>query len=272
MRTFVIAGGNSGIGLEVSRRLLAEGHRVIMVARDRRKGEAALASFGASRNRAEFLPADLSTHQGCRDAARRISERTERIDGLLHSAAVFETGDERTADGLPLIVALGCMSRYHLTQLLLPRLLQAERPRVMMVTATLKQVPEIDPAPFPFYQPFSFWKTVIPANGVSLYYADYLMKTYPRIFAGCATPGMVRTAIFDRAPWFIRAMVAVTGPFRAVPVGTAAHNLVQALLRGEGSSAFYWNTPGDYSRGFPITVNPEVQKEIIAKAQSITGV
>jgi len=50
MNTFVIAGGNSGIGLQVAREILAEGHRVVILGRDKRKGEDAIASFGAARN------------------------------------------------------------------------------------------------------------------------------------------------------------------------------------------------------------------------------
>ncbi|WP_327242605.1 hypothetical protein [Streptomyces sp. NBC_01320] len=43
MKTILSAGGNSGIGLRVARDLLADGHRLILLGRDPRKGEAALA-------------------------------------------------------------------------------------------------------------------------------------------------------------------------------------------------------------------------------------
>lgn len=79
--------------------------------RDTRKGQDAITSFGAAQDRADFLSVDLSTNEGVRDAARRVNERTDRIDGLLHSAAVFETRDIRTVDGIPLFVALSYLSR-----------------------------------------------------------------------------------------------------------------------------------------------------------------
>jgi NAD(P)-dependent dehydrogenase (short-subunit alcohol dehydrogenase family) len=272
MDTFVIAGGNSGIGLEAAREFLAGGHRVIILGRDQRKGEAAIASFGAARDRASFLSADLSTHAGVRDAARRIDELTDRIDGLLHSAAVFETKDVRTADGLNLFFALSYLSRYHLTQLLLPKLLAADRPRVVMLTATLNEVPKLDPALFPYFEGFNFWRMVYQINGACLYYADHLTRTQPKIFAGCVTPGLARTGIFRDAPWFIKAMVALTGPFRANSIETAAHNAVQALLKGEGPSAFNWNKPGDFEQKFAISVDPAVQQAVIEASREVTGV
>ncbi|HEY1706754.1 MAG TPA: SDR family NAD(P)-dependent oxidoreductase [Rhizomicrobium sp.] len=271
MGTFVIAGGNGGIGLEVGRELLGAGHRVILLGRENQKGEAALASLGAARERAEFLSVDLSTHDGVRDAARRIDERTDRIDGLLHSAAVFETRNVRTKDDLPLFVGLSYVGRYHLTQLLMPKLLLADNPRVMMFVATLNETPKIDLAPFPRFRDFNFLKSVVSLNGACLYYANYLTTTYPKLFAGCATPGFVRTGIFRNAPWYIKAYVAVVGPFTAISAQKAAHNVVQALRRAKGP-AFNWNKPGDFESGFEIQADPAVQKVLIDQLHELTGV
>lgn len=245
---------------------------MILLGRDQRKGDDAIASFGAARDRATFLSVDLSTHDGVRDAAQRINELTDRIDGLLHSAAVFETRDIRTVDGIPLFVALSYLSRYHLTQLLLPKLLLAERPRVVMLTAEMNEVPRVNPKLFPYFEGFNFWKMLYDVNGASLYYADYLVKTHPRIFAGCATPGLVRTGIFRDAPWFIKAYIALMAPFRANSLETGAHNAVQAILRGEGPSAFNWNKPGDFEHKFAISTDPLIQKAIIDASHEVTGV
>ncbi|MER5757536.1 LLM class flavin-dependent oxidoreductase [Streptomyces sp. NPDC002088] len=44
-----------GIGLQAACDLLADGHRLVLLGRDPRKGEAALASFGTAGDRASFL-------------------------------------------------------------------------------------------------------------------------------------------------------------------------------------------------------------------------
>ncbi len=271
MNTIVIAGGNSGVGLQAAREFLSAGHRVILLGRDARKGEAAVATFGAARDRAQFLSVDLSTHAGVRDAARRVNELTDKIDGLMHSAAVFATKDVRTVDGLNLFFALSYLSRYHLTQLLLPKLLAAERPRVVMLTATLNEVPQLDPALFPDFDGFNFWTMLFQINGASLYYADYLMKAHPAIFAGCVTPGFARTGIFRDAPWFLKLYVALSAPFRANSIEVAAHNAVQVVLKGEGPSAYNWNKPGDFEQKFAINVDPVVQKAVMEACRRVTG-
>ncbi|MCO6007726.1 SDR family NAD(P)-dependent oxidoreductase [Actinoallomurus purpureus] len=125
MKTILIAGGNSGIGLQAARDLLADGHRLILLGRDPRKGEAALASFGTAGDRASFLAADLPTHDGVRDAAQRVLGQHDRIDALVHTTGVFTFQESRTADGLHPFFAVNYLSRYHLTQLLLPALRQA---------------------------------------------------------------------------------------------------------------------------------------------------
>lgn len=271
MNTMVIAGGNSGIGLQAARELLAAGHRVILLGRDQRKGEDAVASFGAARDRATFLTVDLSTHDGVRDAARRIADLTDRIDGLLHSAAVFETRDIRTVDGLTPFVALSYLSRYHLTQLLLPKLLAAERPRVVMLTAPLNRVPKLNPQLFPYFKGFNFWTAIPQVNGACLYYADHLTTTHPKVFAACVSPGFARTGIFRAAPWYVKALTAVTAPFLANSVEVGAHNAVQALLEGEGPSALMWSKVGDFQHRFAISTDAAIREAVIAASRGVTG-
>jgi len=71
---------------------------------------------------------------------------------------------------------------------------------------------------------------------------------------------------------FIRAYVAMMAPFRANSIETAAHNAVHAILRGEGSSAFNWNKPGDFQHKFAISTDPVIQKAIIDASREVTGV
>ena len=272
MNTYVVAGGNSGIGLQVSREMVAAGHRVIMLGRDQAKGDSAVASLGNIQDRAMFIPVDLSTHQGVREAARKIDAITERIDGIVHSAAVFETRDIRTADALPLFFALSFLSRYHLTQLLLPKLLLSECPRVTMLTAGLKETPKLDPDKFRDFKTFSFMKMVLQVNGGCMYYADYLTKLHPKMFARCVSPGFVQTDLFKNAPWYLRLYVAVFGPFLSNSVQTGAYNVVQATLRGAGQAALNWHTPGNFEQRKVIEVDRSVQNEVLAAAKALTGV
>jgi NAD(P)-dependent dehydrogenase (short-subunit alcohol dehydrogenase family) len=271
MKTFVIAGGNSGIGLQVARNLLDGGDRVIILGRDRRKGEAALASFGPARDRSEFLAVDLSTHDGVRDAADRIAASSDEIDGLLHSAATAQTGDVRTADGIPLFFAVSYLSRYHLTQLLLPNLLKADQPRVLMMTAAMRKVPRVDPNLIPSFTGLGFRKLIPQVNGAAMHYASHLAVTHEKLFAGIVTPGLVRTGIFKDAPWQMRAVITVISPFLANSIETAAGNPTKALLRGGRSSPTYWHKPKDFDDQRPIIVDATIRQAVIDASHDATG-
>lgn len=238
MSTFVITGGNSGIGPQVARNLLAHGHRVILLGRNQHKVQEALASFGDARDRAEFLSVDLSAHDGVSAAAARVAAASDRIDGLLHSAGEFVGGDVRTRDGIPLLIAVGYLSRYHLTQLLLPNLLKADHPRVVMMTAHLNDLPPLRPELFPFFEPYDLRTILSHGNAASMYYASHLSATHPTLFAGAVCPGLVRTGIFRSAPWYIRALTAYT---RTTHV-TSTEN---GTLDLEGASLSYDVQDGD---------------------------
>lgn len=271
MGTFVVAGGNSGIGLQVVRNLLDNGDRVIMLGRDQRKGAAALASFGTARERAEFHSVDLSTLAGVRDAAERIRASTDTIDGLLHSTGVIYDGDIRTADGVPLFLAVSYLGRYQLTQLLLPSLLAAPSPRVLMMGSYMRTVPEVDVAAFPAFDGFSFRRLIPHVNGAVMHYAAHLAATHDKLFAGVACPGMVKTDIFKNASWQVKAMTTIARPLIGTSLETAASNPTRALLNAEPGTASYWRKPSAYASR-PIDVDPAIRDATIQASHSFTGV
>ncbi|MFD3587791.1 SDR family NAD(P)-dependent oxidoreductase [Streptomyces sp. NPDC058683] len=201
MKTILIAGGNSGIGLQAARDHLSHGHRLILLGRDPRKGEAALASFGAGADRASFVAADLSTHDGVRDAASRVLAQHDRMDALVHTTGVFTFEESRTADGLHPFFAVNYLSRYHLTQLLLPALRQAERPVVLMMTAAIPPTDEMDFARFPEFTPFSLSRDRKPIQLANHHYAAHLTHAEPGLTAGVVNAGSAKTDIMRIAPW-----------------------------------------------------------------------
>ena len=83
-RACVVTGGSSGIGLEVGRRLVAEGARVLLIGRGEDALRAAVKTCG---ERAAWLAADVTAP----DAAQRIvatcTERFGRLDVIVNGAS-----------------------------------------------------------------------------------------------------------------------------------------------------------------------------------------
>ena len=89
----LVTGGSQGLGYAVAQRLVSEGAAGLMlVGRDRAKGEAAAASLRTPECRAEFVAADL--REGC--ACEAVIETLDSTFGTCHSfvncAAVTDRG------------------------------------------------------------------------------------------------------------------------------------------------------------------------------------
>src|SRR5262245_28489702 len=106
MKSILVSGGNSGIGLQAAREFVAQGHRVVILGQDQRKGQEALASLGEAGKQAAFFAVDLSTHASLREAAKRVLAENDQFDAILHTAGVFASQDIRTADRLNLYFAV----------------------------------------------------------------------------------------------------------------------------------------------------------------------
>jgi NAD(P)-dependent dehydrogenase (short-subunit alcohol dehydrogenase family) len=90
-RTYVVTGGNSGIGFEAGRLLSGRGARVIMATRNATRASAAVETIKADQPeaRVECVLLDLSSLASVRRAAAEIDSRTESIDALILNAGLM---------------------------------------------------------------------------------------------------------------------------------------------------------------------------------------
>lgn len=272
MKTILIAGGNSGIGLQAARDLVGQGHRLVLLGRDPRKGESALASFGAAADRASFVAGDLSTHDGVRNAARHVLARHDRIDALIHTTGVFTFQESRTADGLHPFFAVNYLSRYHLTQLLLPALHRVDRPVVLLMTAAIPPTDEMDFARFPEFTPFSFGRDRKPVQLANHHYAAHLARVEPGLAAGVVNAGSANTDIMRIAPWYMRAAMKILGPLALDSVETSAHNVVDAVRHDNWhSTPVYWGKPGRFEQRTPIALDTTTTQHLMDISRKLTG-
>ncbi|HEX5530465.1 MAG TPA: SDR family NAD(P)-dependent oxidoreductase, partial [Methylomirabilota bacterium] len=132
-KVVVITGGTSGIGQVAAEQLASKGARLVLVARDRARGEATLARLrvrgpGVS-HRAHY--ADLSRMGDTRRVAAEIAAAEPRVDVLINNAGAMFGTRQVTPDGLELTFALNHMSYFLLTDGLCERLRAAAPARVV---------------------------------------------------------------------------------------------------------------------------------------------
>jgi len=133
----MVTGATSGIGLVTARRLAEHGASVVLVGRDLRRGEAAIAKI---RQRApdavlDALYADLSEQAEVRRLADEFQNRYPRLDVLVNNAGGMFGGRQLGADGIEMTFALNHLSYFTLTNLLLPTLRAAPGARIVNVAS-----------------------------------------------------------------------------------------------------------------------------------------
>ena len=136
--TSVVTGANSGIGFVVSTGLARLGSEVVMVCRDRAKGEAALAEIKRSTESGsvELLLADLASLQSVRELASEVLTAHERVQVLVNNAGVIIGRRTVTPDGLESTFVVNYLSHFLLTQLLLDRLRRSSPARIVNVSSS----------------------------------------------------------------------------------------------------------------------------------------
>lgn len=88
-RVAIVTGATSGIGVEIARRLAADGLTVVLTGRSADRGAAVEAEIGGD---AVFVRADLTDPDAPDRLVEETLERTGRLDVLVNNAAVDHTG------------------------------------------------------------------------------------------------------------------------------------------------------------------------------------
>jgi NAD(P)-dependent dehydrogenase (short-subunit alcohol dehydrogenase family) len=121
--TFLITGGNTGIGLATAVALARDGGRVYIACRSAAAGGAALARIKSESGSGDvrLLALDLASLSSVRDCAAEFLAFDEPLHVLVNNAGV---GGQRgqTADGFELHFGVNHLGHFALTQLLLERL------------------------------------------------------------------------------------------------------------------------------------------------------
>jgi NAD(P)-dependent dehydrogenase (short-subunit alcohol dehydrogenase family) len=129
MTTTLITGANKGLGREVARRLLAEGHDVWVAARDPERGREAAEALGA-----RFVALDVTDDASVAAAVELVGA----LDVLVNNAGIsggFIPFPEVTAGDVERVLATNVLGVVRVTQAFLPLLERSERPVIVNVSS-----------------------------------------------------------------------------------------------------------------------------------------
>ncbi len=146
----VITGPTSGIGREVATRLALLGARVVLVCRDRTRGEAVAGEINrtAGGKHATVMTADCSDQRSIRAFARRYHDTYGALDVLVNNAGVLLPERRTSVDGIELTFATNVLGYHLVTTELLDALKAAAPSRVVNVASTFAFAVDMDDLQF----------------------------------------------------------------------------------------------------------------------------
>jgi 2-deoxy-D-gluconate 3-dehydrogenase len=141
-RVALITGGSKGIGRMIAEGFLEQGAKVYISSRKAQVCDATAAELSRDGAECLSLPQDVSTVEGCRALAARVTELEPRLDILVNNAGAAwgATFDDFPESGWDKVLNLNLKSPFFLTQALrgaLAAAASAERPAKVINVASI---------------------------------------------------------------------------------------------------------------------------------------
>ncbi len=225
-KTCVITGATGGIGLETAARLGALGARLVLVGRNRAKGETALARLRARLPgvAVEMHYADLSRPDEITRLADALLGTAARIDVLVNNAGAIFAGRKTTPDGLELTFALNHMGYFRLTALLRARLIASAPARVVNVASEAHRGAHLDFEDLQCSRGYSGWRAYQRSKLTNILFTRELARRLQAtgVTVNCLHPGFVATSFGDNNRGIWRLGIAISKLIAAISVERGA--------------------------------------------------
>ena len=217
----MVTGASSGIGRATAEKLALLGATVVLVCRDRAKGEKTMARIrqkGAT-GPMELLLADFSSLRSVRELARAFLESHGSLHVLVNNVGVANLTRSVTADGFEATFQVDYLSQFLLTNLLLGVLKRSAPSRVVLVSSVSHYDGVIDLDDLQMTKGYSVMKAYSRAKLAQVVFtcelSDRLRGT--GVTANCLHPGAVATNIWGRPLGPLSFLAKVTRLFLISP-------------------------------------------------------
>jgi NAD(P)-dependent dehydrogenase (short-subunit alcohol dehydrogenase family) len=221
-KVVVITGATSGIGEVAARRLAGMGARIVLIARDKIRGEAALTLLrsGATSIAHSVHYGDLARISEMKRLAAEIAAAEPRIDILINNAGAIFSSRQVTEDNLELTFAVNHMAYFVVTQGLRERLLASPAARIINTASDAHRGCELD---FDDLQSSSSGYSGRQAYGRSKLCNILFTRELSRRWRGngatvnCLHPGFVATRFGDGSGGLLSRAIRVAKTFALSP-------------------------------------------------------
>jgi NAD(P)-dependent dehydrogenase (short-subunit alcohol dehydrogenase family) len=138
-RICMVTGGNAGIGKAIVQALAAQQAQVVLISRNRERGETAVQEICQTNLSAkiDLVIGDVGAISATRQLAQDLLDRYPQIHVLINNAGVWPTKRQINEDGLEQSFMVNHLAPFMLNQLLLERLKASAPARIINISAGL---------------------------------------------------------------------------------------------------------------------------------------
>jgi len=262
-KTYVITGGNSGLGLEATKILTGKGARVVITSRGATKADAAIAEVKQVHPNAQvdYVLLDLSKQASIAEAATAIKAAAPHIDAFINNAGVMQTPEIRTDEGWELQLATNHLGHFRLNALLFDDL-EASGARIVPVSSVAHKFGKI------YFDDLQFTKGYSPTNAYSqsklanILYGFELQRRLEKrgsavksipVHPGYAATNLQTAGVgLDGGSGFFKWLYSWTNRLMAQTATEGAHPLVLAAADPDAKGGAYYGPTGFQQSNGPV--------------------
>ena len=246
-KTCVITGATSGIGYGIAKGLAAKNFELILIGRDRVKGESVVENLKtqAGNPSITYFNIDLCSQKQIRRAGEEIRDKYPRIDVLINNAGVWTSRWELTEEKIEKQFAVNHLAYFLLTHLLYPNIANSTDGRIINMGSDSHKFGKINFDDLNLERSYHGLKAYGQSKLANLLFTYELhrKKQEHHISVYCVQPGLVKTDIgvkntnpFHSFMWKLRRLSGMT-PEKAAETAiylATAHEVA-------GRSGLYWD-------------------------------
>lgn len=244
-KTYLITGGNSGLGFETAKHLGKKGARLIFACRSVDKAEKARAEvMKATGAEVDLVRLDLSDLSSVREAANEVKQRYDKLDALINNAGIMQCPQQKTKDGFEMQVGTNHLGHFLLSALLLDRV-EAAAGRIVTVSSIVTRMGQLDLDDLMLEKSYTPSAAYINSKISNLMFALELDRRLqdagsPAISIACH-PGYSNTNLQSTGPsGFLNLLYKVTNPLFAQSPSMGAEPTALAAAGREAKRGAYY--------------------------------
>jgi retinol dehydrogenase 14 len=216
----IVTGANAGIGKETALGLAKLDATVVLLCRDRDRGEASQREIKqrSGNDRVELMICDLGSQNSIRQFASEFNQRHDRLDVLVNNAGVLMRERSLNENGIESTFAINHLGYFLLTNLLLDLLKKSEPSRIVNVASTAHKYGKIDVGGWVIGRDYSAFSAYANSKLANVLFTYELARRLEGtgVTANCLHPGAVGTNLFRGLPKILRGLIGLVtmGPER----------------------------------------------------------